>query len=492
MEGFLRQSTQRTVKLGPFVDPATGLPVTGADVDQADVRLSKNGGDFAQQNQATSNAAHDEGGLFDVVLNTTDTNTVGELVVMVNLSADANTPMVVKQNWFVLSAAKFDELTGAGGAAEEQVVVVEAPYGVATTFRIPLTGVIGAPSNATGDGTITQDDGTGVDNVDNAPTIESGTLVWTIAAAESTTPSANGPYRTMTYRDQSSPQLWTPVKVIVVTTDHHQAAKPNGVYLSILGHASSQTVSSVRLAADPGVPLFPGMWCYVSAGTGAGQAFTVSTYDDANPFLIVPVTDLATALDDTSRILFYADARGALKSADSAVVQAAADAALTAYDTAKGGQLVAGTVTLHEDYDPAKTAATATDVSGAQSAIQTDLANGTVVLHSDYDDAKTAAQAADVPADVRTELTTELARIDAAISTRATPAQILTTALTEAYAADGAAGTLSQILFGLQAFLQEKSISGTTMTVKKLNGSTTAMTFTLDDATDPTSLTRAS
>jgi hypothetical protein len=71
-------------------------------------------------------------------------------------------------------------------------------------------------------------------------------------------------------------------------------------------------------------------------------------------------------------------------------------------------------------------------------------------------------------------------------------ADILTTALTEAYAADGAAGTLSQILFGLQAFLQERSVSATTVTSKKLDGSTTAMTFTINDGTTPTSITRAS
>ena len=69
---------------------------------------------------------------------------------------------------------------------------------------------------------------------------------------------------------------------------------------------------------------------------------------------------------------------------------------------------------------------------------------------------------------------------------------ILTTAMTEAYAADGAAPTVAQALFAIQQFLQEKSISGTTCTVKKLDGSTTAMTFTLNDATTPTSLTRAS
>jgi hypothetical protein len=71
-------------------------------------------------------------------------------------------------------------------------------------------------------------------------------------------------------------------------------------------------------------------------------------------------------------------------------------------------------------------------------------------------------------------------------------ADILTTALTESYAADGAAGTLSQILFGLQAFLQERTISGTTMTIKKLDGSTTAFVITTNDATIPTSYTRSS
>lgn len=71
-------------------------------------------------------------------------------------------------------------------------------------------------------------------------------------------------------------------------------------------------------------------------------------------------------------------------------------------------------------------------------------------------------------------------------------ADILGTALTESYAADGATGTLTQILYAIQQMMQEKSISSTTMTVKRLDGSATAMTFTLNDATDPTSITRAS
>jgi len=70
-------------------------------------------------------------------------------------------------------------------------------------------------------------------------------------------------------------------------------------------------------------------------------------------------------------------------------------------------------------------------------------------------------------------------------------AAMLTTAMTESYNADGAAPTLAQALFGILQGLTEFSISGTTLTVKKLDGSTTAMTFTLNSASAPTSRTRA-
>lgn len=67
---------------------------------------------------------------------------------------------------------------------------------------------------------------------------------------------------------------------------------------------------------------------------------------------------------------------------------------------------------------------------------------------------------------------------------------ILTTQLTEAYAADGVAPTLSQAIFLIQQMVGDFAISGTTITTKKLDGSTTAATHTLDDGTNPTSRTR--
>ena len=67
---------------------------------------------------------------------------------------------------------------------------------------------------------------------------------------------------------------------------------------------------------------------------------------------------------------------------------------------------------------------------------------------------------------------------------------ILTTQLTESYAANGVAPTLVQAIFAIHQMLMDFSISGTAITVEKLDG-TTAFSVTLDDGSDPTSANRA-
>ena len=68
---------------------------------------------------------------------------------------------------------------------------------------------------------------------------------------------------------------------------------------------------------------------------------------------------------------------------------------------------------------------------------------------------------------------------------------IMTTAMTESYNADGAAPTPAQALHVIMQGVTEFAIASTTKTVKKLDGSTTAYTETLNSATAPTSITRA-
>jgi hypothetical protein len=100
-------------------------------------------------------------------------------------------------------------------------------------------------------------------------------------------------------------------------------------------------------------------------------------------------------------------------------------------------------------------------------------------LTAAYDPAKTAAQAGDAMALTVGERNSLYARL-------------FQQAMTEGYAALGAAPTAEQFFFMLLQGLVEFSIAGTTITVKKLDRATTAETFTLDDGTNPTSRTRAS
>lgn len=64
-------------------------------------------------------------------------------------------------------------------------------------------------------------------------------------------------------------------------------------------------------------------------------------------------------------------------------------------------------------------------------------------------------------------------------------------AITEAYRANGAAPTVEQAICEILGHLAEASIAGTTKTIKKFDHSTTAETFTLNDGTTPTAITRA-
>lgn len=105
-------------------------------------------------------------------------------------------------------------------------------------------------------------------------------------------------------------------------------------------------------------------------------------------------------------------------------------------------------------------------------------------LTADYDSAKTASQFNSSSDTVTVGTNND--------KTGYTLSATGSAALTESYATKGSAPTLPQILHEIRGLLAEKSISGTTLTTKKIDGSTTAETFTLDSATAPTSITRAS
>lgn len=121
--------------------------------------------------------------------------------------------------------------------------------------------------------------------------------------------------------------------------------------------------------------------------------------------------------------------------------------------------------------------ADASDIASSFSTVNSTLA--TIAAYIDTEVAAIKAKTDNLPA------------APAATGDIPTVAQIWTTALTEAYASDGSAFTAAQGLFMIWSALSEFAISGTTITCKKLDGSTTSMTFTLDSSSAPTSRTRA-
>lgn len=114
---WIRQSTAANLRLGPFVDQADGFTAeTGLSIAQADIRLSKMGGAFAQSGNAAG-ATHDENGYYLVPLDTADTDTPGRLRVAVS-KAGAR-PVVM--DLMVLTANVYDSLVPASDKLQVDV-----------------------------------------------------------------------------------------------------------------------------------------------------------------------------------------------------------------------------------------------------------------------------------------------------------------------------------------------------------------------------------
>jgi len=96
------------MRIGPFLDETNGKDAeTTLTIAQADVRLSKAGGDFAPKNDATS-CTHDEIGYYTCPLNTTDTSTLG----MLKLAVHESGALPVWHTWMVVPANVWDSLFG--------------------------------------------------------------------------------------------------------------------------------------------------------------------------------------------------------------------------------------------------------------------------------------------------------------------------------------------------------------------------------------------
>jgi hypothetical protein len=124
-------------------------------------------------------------------------------------------------------------------------------------------------------------------------------------------------------------------------------------------------------------------------------------------------------------------------------------------------------------------------LAGDQTTPDTTVEWGLVGLAAD--EITAAAIAADAIAEIQAGLSTlSAAQVNAEVVD-----VLRTDTIPDSVPADGNAATIAQAVYMIWQFLSEKSVSGTTLTVKKPDGSTTLMTFGLDDASNPASISRA-
>lgn len=119
---FLKQSTSVDVGIGPFLDETDGKTAeTALTITQPDIRLKKNGGAWAQK-AAAQTLTHEENGWYELTLDATDTDTVGQLLVAIHeagaLPVWEYFQVVEEVIYDALFAASANAFTGAAGATQ--------------------------------------------------------------------------------------------------------------------------------------------------------------------------------------------------------------------------------------------------------------------------------------------------------------------------------------------------------------------------------------
>lgn len=266
MTMWLKQSTAITVALGPFLDETDGKTVeSGLTISQADVRLSKNGGAFAQVNESTS-ASHMENGYYSKDLNTTDTGTLGRLKIHVHESG----ALPVWLDYMIVPANVWDSLYGA------DLLQVDAVQAAGTAWN---SGAIGAATLASdtiaaakiADGALT------------AAKFASGAFdaVWTVAA------------RTLTSFGTLASDVWAVATRVLTAGTNIVLAKGVGV-TGFNDLSAAQVNSEVDTAlADYDAPTNAEM----VARTLAAADYATATAVDALPTNAELATALGTADD---------------------------------------------------------------------------------------------------------------------------------------------------------------------------------------------------
>jgi hypothetical protein len=293
-----------------------------------------------------------------------------------------------------------------------------------------------------------------------------------------------------------------------------------GGQISHAGTAQAGTLSSVTLASAAEAStnnLYRYHQVEIIGGTGAGQVSYATGYTAASRVLAVD-PPFAVAPDSTS---VYALRKVGLDAATPAIV---ADAV---WDEARSGHAVAGTFGEYVFADAVRLSGDATAADNAEAffdgtgyagtnnvipSVTTVTGNvngnvagsvgsvtgavgsvtGAVGSVTGNVGGNVVGSVGSVAGNVGGNVVGSVGSVTAGVTvSNAGIDALFTRQLTESYAADGAAPTVAQALMMIQQMLGDFAISGTTLTVRQLDGTTTAATFTLNDGSAPSALTRA-
>jgi hypothetical protein len=363
MSTLLKQSTAVDIAMGPFLDDTDGKTAeTALTITQPDIRLKKNGGAWAQKNAAQT-LTHEEAGWYEVSLDATDTNTLGELIVAIHESG----ALPVWRVFQIVPAHVYDGLVS--GSDKLQVDVAEwlgtaaATPTVAGVPEVDIThwnGSAVATPDSAGHPKVTIKDGTGAgeldtlsgkvllqDNAITAAVVDTDAIDGDAIAASAVTELQSGlataaALATLDARvDTEIPAILaavdTEVAAIKAKTDLIPAAPaavgdiPTAPAIadavwdeSLSGHvtagsagralqfetgvAQAGAVGSVTLSAGASATdnYYVGHVIVIVAGTGAGQARPISAYVGATKVATI-ATNWGTTPDATSRYVILAN-----------------------------------------------------------------------------------------------------------------------------------------------------------------------------------------
>jgi hypothetical protein len=382
---FLRQSTaSQEISLGYFLDTTDGnTEETGLTIANTDIKIRKGGG-TTLINKNSGGGTHISNGIYSAVLDATDTNTLGDLVIYCHPTG----ALATKLEYTVLPAASYDALI-TNGLNDISTAQVNTEVDTALTDYDGPTNTEMEARTLLSAGYASSLNLATIDGIVDAILVDTGT----------TLPG--------TLTDMSG-------ATFASSTDSLEAIRNRGDSAWITGGGgSAPTVSQIRIEMD----------------------------DNS--------TKLAAILLDTAEIA----------------------------NVPTVTQFNARTLLAANYFDPA------TDAVANVTLV------GTTTTNSDMRGTNSALLASGYAAPDNAGITSNGNAISAL--NNISVSQVLTTQMTESYAADGTAPTLAQAIFLSMQNLQDFSFAGTTQTVRRIDGATTAATYTLDDAAAPTSKTRA-